>query len=64
MYSAFRDILLIKDLTLFQAYILALAIRTVLIHLLEELGILFFSVPPFYWLSAMVGGFVFGLGRL
>ncbi len=62
MYTAFRDILLIKDLTLFKAYILALAIQTVLIHLLEEFGLLSFSVPPFYWLSAMVGGFVFGLG--
>lgn len=62
MYTAFRDILLIKDLTLFKAYILALAIQTVLIHLLEEFGLLSFSVPPFYWLSAMVGGFIFGWG--
>ena len=62
MYTAFRDILLIKDLTLFKAYLLALVIQAALIHLFKELGLLAFSAPPFYWLSATVGGFVFGLG--
>ncbi len=62
MYTAFRDILLIRDLTLFKAYLLALTIQMVLVHLLKELGLLSFSVPSFFWLSAIVGGFVFGLG--
>jgi uncharacterized membrane protein YedE/YeeE len=62
MYTAFRDILLIRDLTLFKAYLLALAIQTVLVHLLKELGVISFSMPYFFWLSAIVGGFVFGLG--
>ena len=62
MYTAFRDILLIKDLTLFKAYLLALVIQAALIHLFRELGLLNFSAPAFYWLSATVGGFVFGLG--
>lgn len=62
MYTAFRDILLIRDLTLFKAYLLALAIQTVLIHLFQELGWLSFFLPSFFWLSAMVGGFIFGLG--
>ena len=62
MYTAFRDILLIKDLTLFKAYLLALVIQAILIHLFKEAGLLSFSVPAFYWLSAIVGGFVFGLG--
>jgi len=62
MYTAFRDILLIKDLTLFKAYLLALAIQTVLVHTFKELGLLSFSVPSFFWLAAMVGGFVFGVG--
>lgn len=62
MYTAFRDILLIKDLTLFKAYLLALAIQTVLVHLFKELGLLSFSVPSFFWLAAIVGGFVFGVG--
>ncbi|MGH7771956.1 MAG: YeeE/YedE family protein [Candidatus Binatia bacterium] len=62
MYTAFRDILLIRDFTLVKAYLLALTIQMVLVHLFNELGLLSFSVPSFFWLSAMVGGFVFGLG--
>lgn len=62
MYTAFRDILLIKDLTLFKAYLLALTLQAFLIHLFKEFGLLAFSVPAFYWLSAVVGGFIFGLG--
>lgn len=62
MYTAFRDILLIKDLTLFKAYILALVIQAVLIHLFHEFGWLTLSVPSFFWLAATVGGFVFGVG--
>jgi hypothetical protein len=62
MYTAFRDILLIRDLTLFKAYLLALSIQTVAIHLFEEFGILSIAAPPFFWLAATVGGFVFGIG--
>lgn len=62
MYTAFRDILLIKDYTLFRAYVLALALQTVLVHLFSEFGLLAFAVPSFYWLAAITGGFVFGLG--
>lgn len=62
MYTAFRDILLIKDLTLFKAYLLALAIQAILIHLFRDLGLISFSVPSFFWLGAVVGGFIFGLG--
>ena len=62
MYTAFRDMLLIKDFTLLKAYLLALAIQTVLIHLFRAMGLLAFSSPPFFWLAAVVGGFIFGLG--
>lgn len=62
MYTAFRDILLIRDLTLFKAYLLALTVQTLLVHLFKELGLLSFSVPAFFWLGAVVGGFIFGLG--
>ncbi|MGH7831248.1 MAG: YeeE/YedE family protein, partial [Candidatus Binatia bacterium] len=62
MYTAFRDILLTKDLTLLKAYLVALSIQTVLIHIFHEFGILSLAVPPFSWLAAVVGGFVFGIG--
>ena len=62
MYTAFRDILLIRDLTLFKAYLFALVIQAVLVHLFMGLGLLSFSVPSFFWLTSLVGGYVFGLG--
>jgi uncharacterized protein len=62
MYTAFRDILLIRDLTLFKAYLAALAIQAVLVHLASDLGLLSFSTPSFFWLGAVIGGFIFGLG--
>jgi hypothetical protein len=62
MYTAFRDILLIRDLTLFKAYLLALALQSVLIHLFQALGLISISAPSFFWLAAIVGGFVFGVG--
>lgn len=62
MYTAFRDIYLIKDLTLFKAYILALVVQIPLVHLFKEIGIIDFATPRFYWLSSMIGGFVFGVG--
>jgi len=62
MYTAFRDIFLIKDLTLCRAYLLAVLIQMVLIHLLREWGVITFGPDRFYWLGALTGGFLFGLG--
>jgi uncharacterized membrane protein YedE/YeeE len=62
MYTAFRDMLLIRDFTLFNAYLLALLIQIVLVHLLNQSGVVSVSIPRFFWLSAMTGGFLFGIG--
>ncbi len=62
MYTAFRDILLIRDLTLFKAYLLALLIQMVLVHLLNQWGMISLGVPRFFWLGAITGGFIFGVG--
>lgn len=62
MYTAFRDILLIKDLTLFKAYLLALLIQTALVHLLNQWDVISLGVLRFFWLAAIIGGFIFGLG--
>ena len=62
MYTAFRDMLLIRDFTLIKAYLLALLIQIVLVHLLNQWGMISLSVPRFFWLGAMTGGFIFGVG--
>ncbi|MFQ5917311.1 MAG: YeeE/YedE thiosulfate transporter family protein, partial [Candidatus Binatia bacterium] len=62
MYTAFRDALLIKDLTLFKAYLLALLIQIVLVHLFIQWGMVSMGANPFFWLGAITGGFIFGIG--
>lgn len=62
MYTAFRDIYLIRDLTLFKAYVLALLVQILLVHLWREFGLITFGNDTFFWLSAMIGGFFFGVG--
>lgn len=62
MYTAFRDILLIKDLTLFKAYLLALLVQMVIVHILNQWGMISLGVTRFSWLAAMTGGFIFGVG--
>lgn len=62
MYTAFRDMLLIKDCTLVKAYLLALLIQMVLVHLLIWWGMVSPGAGPFLWLGAITGGFIFGMG--
>lgn len=62
MYTAFRDLLIARDATLFRAYILALLVQTLLVQTGAALGLL--TVSPFglFWLAASAGGFIFGVG--
>ncbi|MBI4641851.1 MAG: YeeE/YedE family protein [Candidatus Tectomicrobia bacterium] len=62
MNSAFRDIVLFKDLTLFRAYILALLVQMIAVHLLAQWNVITPTIPPFFWLAASLGGFFFGIG--
>jgi uncharacterized protein len=62
MNTAFRDIFLIRDLTLLRAYLLAVLIQLVGVQLLVQQGWLDPAVAPFWWQAALVGGFVFGWG--
>lgn len=58
MYTAFRDIYPIKDLTLCRAYLLAGLIQMVLIQLLRDSGVTTFGPDRFYWHGAATGGFL------
>jgi uncharacterized membrane protein YedE/YeeE len=73
--SAFRDIIFIKDFTLFRAYLFALVIAIIGSNLMEDLGVLrvinpdtgqFESVEllrqTFVPVANILGGFLFGLG--
>lgn len=60
--SAFRDVFLIRDSTLFRAWLLALLVQMVGVHALQAAGLIPLAGSPFWWLAAAVGGFVFGWG--
>lgn len=62
MYTAFRDLMFVRDATLFRAYVLALLIQTAIIHLLAAGGLLEIGTLGFPWLAALLGGLIFGVG--
>jgi uncharacterized membrane protein YedE/YeeE len=63
MNSTFRDILLVRDLTLLRAYLLALLIQMVGVRSMAALGLFGLgAIAPFFWMATLFGGFVFGIG--
>jgi len=62
MNSAFRDILVARDLTLLRAYLLALLVQMIGVRAMSAMGWFELSITPFFWQATLLGGFVFGLG--
>ena len=62
MYTAFRELVVSRDTTLFRAYLVALALSSVLIHIGQAFGLLQIWRVPFYWQAALAGGLIFGAG--
>src|SRR3989304_8711055 len=62
MNTAFRDIFLIRDQTLLRAYVLAVLIQMVGVHLLVQQGWLSPAIAPFWWQAALAGGLFFRWG--
>lgn len=73
--SAFRDIIFVKDLTLFRSYLLCVVVAAVGTNLLEDAGFLLYFDPDeghlvatnllrqnFVPVAHITGGFLFGLG--
>lgn len=65
MNSAYRDVIFVNDFTLFRAWLLALLIAVVGANLIEDLGFMGndgLRRQVFSPISAIVGGYIFGLG--
>src|SRR5574337_1811799 len=63
MNSVFRDLLLVRDLTLLRAYLLAVLVQMVGVRSMAAFGLFGLGgVAPFFWMATLFGGFVFGLG--
>ncbi len=64
MNTAFREVLLSRDFTVFRAYILALVVLILGANLMDWLGIIHFRFIPFTWVANMLGGYIFGIGMV
>lgn len=64
--TAFRDILYIKDFTVFRAYVLALVVTMLGANILEQLNVLRLDQArqEFAWVANIVGGYLFGVGMV
>jgi len=64
MNSAFRDIIVMKDLTLLKAVGVAILVAMIGFAVMDKTGVITISPVPFFWGALMVGGFVFGIGMV
>ncbi len=60
--SASQDLLFAKDVTILKLYAAAVLSQLILVNLLGQLGVIRLTMPPFFWLAASAGGFIFGIG--
>ncbi len=61
---ALANLVLAGDATLLRAWILALLVAVVGVHLLSGLGVVELPVRPFRWLANGLGGLLFGVGMV
>jgi uncharacterized membrane protein YedE/YeeE len=64
MVSAYRDIYLSKDNRMFIATLIAIAVQSVGIYALAEAGVIELAQVSFTWVTAIVGGLIFGIGMV
>lgn len=64
--TAFRDVIYIKNFTLFRSYLLSLIIAVIGANLLEHLGVISLDQgrQEFAWLANILGGYIFGIGMV
>jgi hypothetical protein len=63
---AYRHLILLRDTILIRAIFLAILVQMVGLTLLVQFNVggVGVNVVPFYWLAAMVGGFIFGISMV
>lgn len=61
---ALSNLYLMGDATLVRAYLLALLVATIGVHLMLAAGLVEIPLRPFHWVANIVGGFLFGVGMI
>ena len=62
--TGFRDILMVKDSTMFRAWALAVIVQMAGVTVLSGLDFMPITVPPFWWAANIAGGLMFGVGMV
>jgi len=62
--TAFRDVIFVKDFTMFRAFLLALITMIVGANLLYDLGLFTLAPQTFFPFANILGGFLFGIGMV
>ncbi|GED33113.1 membrane protein [Brevibacillus centrosporus] len=60
--GGFRDMFLAKDYRMFYALLIAIAIQSIGVFALIQMGLIQFKSGSFAWLGTIIGSFVFGIG--
>ena len=60
--GGFRDMYIAKDNRMFYALLIAIAVQSVGVFTLIQLGVINFSAGSFPWLAVVIGSFIFGIG--
>ncbi|MFJ5624360.1 YeeE/YedE thiosulfate transporter family protein [Peribacillus loiseleuriae] len=60
--GGFRDMYIAKDNRMFYALLIAIAVQSVGVYTLIQLGVIEFSAGTFPWIAVIVGSFIFGIG--
>ncbi|WP_182480502.1 YeeE/YedE family protein [Peribacillus asahii] len=60
--GGFRDMYIAKDNRMFYALLIAIAVQSIGVYTLIQLGIVEFSAGVFPWLAIIIGSFIFGIG--
>src|SRR5699024_2180785 len=60
--GGFRDMYIAKDNRMFYALLIAIAVQSVGVYTLVQMGVIDFSAGSFSWLATIIGSFLFGVG--
>jgi uncharacterized protein len=62
MLSACYEVITGREPDMLRAYLLAVLVQMIAIHLLAEFGYVNLNMPPYFGMATLLAGFVFGLG--
>lgn len=60
--GGFRDMYIAKDNRMFYALLIAIAVQSIGVYALIQLGMIKYAAGTFPWVAAIIGSYIFGIG--